>query len=238
MTGTVLLAARDSSDIDRLHDGLEELDMVVAPASTGAEALERAEQLKPDLVVLVLDLPDIHGLDVCRRLRRSSDVPLIVMAEGASDLDRVLALELGADDVIPSPCGRSELCERIRAALRRAVNREAEPAAGRDLLEFGDLVIDRRTHTLTTAGGRAQLTPMEMDLLWALANRPGEVLRSATLLREVWGYPEGVRTRTLDVHIGRVRRKLGEDGQDPRYIVTVRGVGYRFEPWPAGQAAQ
>ncbi len=230
MAGTVLLAARDRDDIDRLHDGLQELDMAVAPASTGAEALERAEQLRPDVVVLVLDFPDIHGLDVCRRLRRSSDVPLIVMAEGASDLDRVLALELGADVVIAGPCDCGELRERIRAALRRTAEAERERGSDRDVLEFRDLVIDRRTHTVTIEGACEQLTPMEMDLLWALASRPGEVIRSATLLREVWGYPEGVRTRTLDVHIGRVRRKLGEDGQSPRHIVTVRGVGYRFEP--------
>jgi len=228
MAGTVLLAAH--SDIDRLHDGLQGLEMAVAPASTGAEALERAEQLRPDVVVLVLDLPDIHGLDVCRRLRRTSDVPLIVMAEGASDLDRVLALELGADVVIAGPCDRGELCERIRAALRCAAEAQSEGGTDRDVLEFGDLTIDRRTHTLTIDGACEQLTPMEMDLLWALASHPREVLRSARLLREVWGYPEGVHTRTLDVHIGRVRRKLGEDGQSPRHIVTVRGVGYRFEP--------
>jgi len=234
MAATVLLAAPESDDTQRLRHGLAALELSVAPVSTGAEVLERHDELRPVLVVLMLELPDIHGLDVCRRLRRTSDVPVIVMGEAPTDLDRVLALELGADDFIARPCASEEFCERVRAALKRAAETAPPSEAGDGILDFGDIVIDRRAHTLTIEGHQQQLTPMEAELLWALAERAGDVVRSRVLLEQVWGYPSGVRTRTLDVHIGRLRRKFGEDGQAPRHIIPVRGVGYRFEPSPDG----
>lgn len=228
MGDTILLAAPRGDETDELRHALAALELAVTPVFSGSEALIQHRRLRPDLVVLGLDLPDIHGLDLCRRLRRESDVPVIVIGPGASELQRVLALELGADDVVAG-CSLDELCERVRATLSgRRPGRM--PDARPDKLRFDGITIDHRAHLLTVGDRIEHLTPMEIELLWALAERAGEVVTGRELLRDVWGYPEGVRTRTLDVHIGRLRRKLGEDGRDPRIIVTVRSVGYRFDP--------
>jgi len=229
MGETVLLAARRGNGSEDLRRVLVALELTVTRVFTGTEALAQHERLRPDLVVVELDLPDIHGLDLCRRLRRQSDVPVVVVGQGTSEMERVLALELGADDVIGQGSGLDELGERVRAVLSRG-RRSRRPDPRPQVLEFGDVAIDRRAHVLTMGGRRQQLTPMEIELLWALAQRAGEVVTARELLRDVWGYPAGVQTRTLDVHIGRVRRKLGEDGRDPRIIITVRSVGYRFDP--------
>lgn len=232
MGDSILLAAQRSREAEELRRALTALQIAVTPVFTGAEALATHRRLQPDVVVLGLDLPDIHGLDLCRRLRRETDVPLIVVSEDASERERVLALELGADDVVAGCCDLDELCERVRIALSRwRGGQRSDPAT--HTLDFGHIVIDRRAHLVRIGERCEQLTPTEVALLWALAERPGEVVTSGELLREVWGYPEGVRTRTLDVHIGRLRRKLGEDGREPRIIVTVRSVGYRFDP-PGG----
>ncbi len=229
MRATILLAIEDQNGFAALRNCLEDLGLTVLTATTGDEALEVHAEASPDLVVAGLALPDLHGLDLCRLIRRESDVPLIVMGQATSGLDGVLALELGADDFIGSGCGPEEFQERVKAALRRGAG--VEPEGNDDeVLDFGEIVIDRRQHRLTVGDMHRELTGMETELLWALARRAGAVVPSKLLLKEVWGYPEGVRTRTLDVHIGRLRKKLGEDGRNPRHIVTVRCVGYRFEP--------
>lgn len=230
MTATVLLAAGEGRDSKHLRRSLERTALSVIVVSSGECLLEQVKALRPDLVVLALDLPDLHGLDVCRRLRCTSNVPVVAVGEASADIDRILALEMGADDVIVSPCDAAELCERVKAALRRAVPSQSDPERVGEVLRFGDMVIDRRLNRLSISDREHQLTPMESALMWALAVRAGEVIRSEELLHEVWGYPEGVRTRTLDVHISRLRRKLGEDGRHPQLIITVRGVGYRFDP--------
>ncbi|MGI5818964.1 MAG: response regulator transcription factor [Armatimonadota bacterium] len=239
---TVLLAAGDSDRSDELEDAVRSLDLRVRRTATGAEALRLQDRDTPALVIVATDLPDVHALDVCRRIRRDSDVPVIVLASEAGELDRVVALEVGADDVMTTACGVEELRERIRAALRRVAGAERADA-GEEVLDFGEIAIDRSAKRLRVRGEERALTPMEAELLWALARRAGEVVASEELLESVWGYPRGVRTRTLDVHIGRVRKKLGEDGSAPRHIITVRSVGYRFEAAPgehegrSGQAA-
>lgn len=233
MPVTVMLGTGEAERCASLVKAMRDLGLSVKLVATGAEMLRLHDRIAPGLVLLSTDLRDIHAFDLCRRLRRESDVPVIVIGDSLGDFDSILALELGADDFIERDCGDDEVSERIRAALRRA----AGVRAGDDrdsVLDFGTIVIDRRAHEMIVRGERQQLTPTEMELLWMLAERPGEVLASGDLLARVWGYPKGVRTRTLDVHVSRLRRKLGEDGHDPRHIITVRSVGYRFEPHPEG----
>lgn len=229
MGQAVLLAARRGDGSEQLRRALASLELAVTHVSSGTEALARHERLRPDLVVVEFDLPDVHGLDLCRRLRSDSDVPVVVIGDDPPETERVLALELGADDVIGRGCSPDEFRARVRAVLARG-RRGRRPAPRPQVLEFGDIVIDRRAHLLSVGRRREQLTPMETELLWALAQRAGEVVTARELLRDVWGYPPGVQTRTLDVHVGRLRRKLGENGHRPRIIVTVRSVGYRFDP--------
>lgn len=233
----VLLAADDSERWDGVSAAMRSLGLAVRHTRTGEEFLRLQERIAPGLVVVATDLPDIHGLDVCRRLRRHSDVPMIVLDSEARDLDRVLALELGADDVLTDHCSLEEARERVRAALRRSagVQTERDP---NEVLNFGRIVIDHAANRLTVDGKSYDLTPTECELLRVLGQHAGEVVESEYLLETVWGYPRGVQTRTLDVHIGRVRRKLGEDGRAPRHIITVRSVGYRFEPGEASSQGE
>lgn len=233
MPVTVLLATDDAGRCASLVKSMRSLGLSVRIAATGAQTLRVHDEASPELVLLATDLRDAHALDVCRRLRRESDVPLIVIGESAGDFDRILALELGADDFIDRDCGDDEASERISAALRRGGDVRID-GGSRQQLDFGDIVIDRRAYVLIVRGERRELTATEMKLIWTLAEHPGEVMTTEDLLEEVWGYPKGVRTRTLDVHISRLRRKLGENGHRARHIVTVHSVGYRFEPHPPG----
>lgn len=231
MRATVLLATDDAGRCTALVKSMRSLGLSVKLAATGAEMLRLHDRIAPGLVLLTTDLRDIHAFDACRRLRRESDVPVIVIGDSPRDFDSILALELGADDFITRGCEDEEVSERIRAALRRGD--DVRVGGDREhVLDFGAIVIDRRAHEMSVRGERRELTPTELELMWALAERAGEVLASEDLLAHVWGYPRGVRTRTLDVHVSRLRRKLGEDGRDPRHIITVRSVGYRFEPHP------
>ncbi len=228
---TMLLAVEDPDRYTQLATAVNAMGLGTRHVTTGQDVLSVHDRVSPDLILVGAGLPDIHALDVCRRLRCASDVPLIVVADDEADLDRVLALELGADDVVSASCSSDELQERVKAALRRGadVPLDEEPE---DLMDFGHLAIDRRTNRLIIDDEVRGLTPMETDLMWALAENAGNVVRSEDLLQDIWGYPPGIKTRTLDVHIGRLRKKLGEDGRNPRHIITVRSVGYRFEPSP------
>lgn len=228
---TVLLATNDDDRWAGLDDAIRSMNLRVQAVDSGEDVLRLRQDLAPSLVLISTELPDLHALDVCRRIRRDSDVPLIVLASETGDFDRVLALELGADDVVADGCRTEELQERVKAALRRGTGVEVEQDDG-DVLDFGEVVIDRASHQLRVEDQCEDLTPMETELLWMLGRHAGEVVESEALLQDVWGYPPGVKTRTLDVHIGRLRKKLGEDGRNPRYIITVRSVGYRFEPAP------
>ena len=208
---------------------LERAHFRVVMATSGAEALAVQRREVPDLILLDLTQPDMDGLDVCRRMRTQTEAPLVIVTARSADLDRVLALELGADDYLTVPYDSEELMARVRAALRRADPRAFANAGDRSL-QFNGLTISRDAHVLLVGEREIPLTPMEAKLLWVLAESAGHVLTSEHLLDEVWGYPVGVRTRTLDVHIGRLRKKLDEDGRNPRYIVTVPRVGYKFQP--------
>ena len=235
MPRAVLLASDNGDRRDRLEGAMRSLGLCVHRAGTGAEVLRALECEALGLVLIATDLPDVHALDLCRRIRRESDLPLIVLTEGSDELARVLVLELGADDVVAEGCGDEELQERVKAALRRGTGITLE-SEDDEVLDFGHIVIDRSARSLTIADGTHELTPIEAELLWMLARHAGEVVTSEELLESVWGYPRGIKTRTLDVHVGRIRRRLGEDGRNPRHIITVRSVGYCFEPNPDADA--
>ena len=218
----VLLVEDDESIAESLVTGLERERFVVTWVTTGGDALEVAEEF--DLVLLDLGLPDIDGLDVCRTLRQRSDVPIIVLTARDTETDRVVGLELGADDYLGKPFGFRELLARIRAVLRRRTPSEAVERP--DVLTGGPISLDTRTHEVRVDGELVELTPKEFDLLAHLLDDPGAVHTRQGILEEVWDRNWFGPTKTLDVHIASLRRKLG----DPSLIETVRGVGFRARP--------
>jgi len=193
-------------------------------AATAAEALELADRIEPDLVLLDLNLPDGDGRDVCRELQRKHDVPVVMLTARGSELDRVVGLELGADDYVVKPFSSAEVIARIRAVLRRA-HRDPERL---DPMSLGalEVVPDRREVTLD--GAALDLTRREYDLLERLMRDAGRVVSREDLLNDVWDSNWFGSTKTLDVHVGQLRRKLGEDPAEPVYLRTVRGVGFRM----------
>jgi len=213
----ILLVEDEDSIALPLAEGLRREGFVVERAATGAEALAAASA---DLVLLDLRLPDIDGLDVCRSLRERSDVPIIIVTARGEESDRVVGLELGADDYLVKPFGLRELIARIRAVTRRTSARGAvhEP------LRVGALEIDERARRATLEGAVLELTPKEFDLLAALARDPGAAISRRRLLEDVWETSWYGSSKTIDVHVAALRRKLG----DPGWIETVRGVGFRL----------
>ena len=199
---------------------LEKAGFDVAHALTGTDALRMMEERPPNLVVLDLNLPDIDGLEVCRRIRAVSLVPIIMVTARDDDVDKIVGLEVGADDYLTKPFNVRELVARIKAILRRAPV-AAQPIGG--VLSHGTVSIDRGRHEVMVAGQEVQLAPKEFDLLWALLEERGNVLTRDQLLERVWGYTFAGDTRTVDVHVRQLRRKLG----DACPIVTVWGVGYK-----------
>ncbi len=200
-----------------LAEGLRREGFDVERAATGQAALEAPE---PDLVLLDLRLPDLDGLEVCRRLRERSRVPIIVVTARGEEVDRVVGLELGADDYVVKPFGLRELIARIRAVMRRL-----EPRAGGErALEVGGLVVDRRARRATLDSVELTLTPREFDLLALLASDSGAAVSRERIFREIWETQWFGSTKTIDVHVAALRKKLG----DPGWIETVRGVGFRL----------
>ncbi len=211
---------RNIVSLARLY--LENAGFQVASAYTGREGLEKARRLRPDLVILDLMLPEMDGWEVCRQLRAESDVPILMLTARDEDLDRILGLELGADDYVTKPFNPRELVARVKAILRRT----ARTAAGRPL-RVGDLEVDLERREARVGERRLELRPREFDLLAVFAASPGRVFRREELLRQVWGWnPEMAReTRTVDIHVARLRDHL--EGSRVR-LETVRGVGYRL----------
>ena len=195
-------------------------------AETAAESLELAARVRPDLVLLDLMLPDGSGFDVCRQLRADSEVPIIMLTARGEESDRVAGLELGADDYMVKPFSARELVARIRAVLRRVSRRGDGSAPGP--LEVGEVRLDPAAHSATLGGKPLELTRKEFQLLELLMRNAGVVVTRERLLDEVWDVSWFGSTKTLDVHVGAVRRKLGDDSSAPRYLHTVRGVGFRF----------
>jgi DNA-binding response OmpR family regulator len=206
--------------------GREGFDVILA--ETAEAGMELFERRTPDLVLLDVMLPDGDGRDLLRRMRETSRTPVILLTARGDELDRVLGLELGADDYVTKPFSAAELVARMRAVLRRS---EHEPTAGADpVLEAGDVRIDLDTHVATQGGEPLDLTVKEFELLRVLLERSGKVVRRNELVHEVWDPAWFGSTKTLDVHVSALRKKLGDDPAAPRYIHTVRGVGFRFEP--------
>ena len=217
----VLLVEDDADIAAPLVRGLEREGFEVTHHATGGAALEASEGPDaPDVVLLDLGLPDLDGFEVCRRMRSGSEVPIIVVTARGDEVDRVVGLELGADDYVVKPFGMRELVARIRAVARRAPAR----AADSPVIEIEPLVVDRRARRVTMAGEELLLTPKEFDLLGALAEDPGAACSRQHLLDVVWDPHWYGPTKTVDVHVANLRRKLG----DARWIETVRGVGYRL----------
>ena len=217
----VLLVEDDASIAAPLTKGLTREGFEVERAVRGAAALERlATPPAPDIVLLDLGLPDVDGFEVCRRLRAASDVPIIVVTARGEEVDRVIGLELGADDYIVKPFGFRELLARIRAVTRRRGPRTTDSAP----LHVGSLSIDQRTREVRIGDRDIALTPKEFDLLAHLAEDPGAVWSRSRILETVWDPHWYGPTKTLDVHVASLRKKLG----DPAWIETVRGVGFRL----------
>jgi DNA-binding response OmpR family regulator len=203
---------------------LKEAGYEVITAEEGAEALKKARAHLPALIVLDLMLPEIDGLEVCKLLRRdaaTAGIPIIMLTAKAAEIDRILGLEVGADDYVTKPFSPRELVLRIKKMLERT----RSEAAKADELRFGEMVIDMPRHTVTVAGERIDLTATEFKLLTVLAERRGRVQSREQLLRDVWDYDALIDTRTVDTHMRRLREKLKDAA---KYLDTVRGVGYRF----------
>jgi DNA-binding response OmpR family regulator len=217
----VLLVEDDDAIAEPLAAGLTREGFTVDRVATGTAALEAGPA---DVLLLDLSLPDLDGYEVCRRLRSRSDMPIIMVTARGEEVDRVVGLELGADDYIVKPFGFRELIARIRAVTRRSAR--AEPVGG--VVRIGTLQIDRRSHRVTVEGREVELTPREFDLLAYLAADPGALRTREDIIDAVWDPHWYGPTKTLDVHVASLRRKLG----DPGWVETVRGVGYRLRAAP------
>ena len=223
---TILMVEDEESITVPLAEALEREGFDTQVSGTVREALELTERALPDLVLLDVMLPDGSGYDVCRRLRERSRVPIIMLTARGEETDRIVGLELGADDYVVKPFSAREVAARIRAVLRRA---DADRSAGRDgPLEVGPVQLDPDRRSASVEGQQLELTRKEFELLELLLREAGNVVSRERLIDEVWDVNWFGSTKTLDVHVSSLRRKLGDDSADPRFIHTLRGVGFRF----------
>jgi len=218
---TVLVVEDESSIASFVALYLKNAGYRIQTAGNGRDALEHVAAEKPDLIVLDLMLPDVDGLEVCRRIRQTSDVPILMLTARDEDVDKIIGLEVGADDYLTKPFNPRELVARVKSILRRSVPERRE--AQTKQIKHGDLEIDVGRREVLVSGKEVQLAPKEFDLLWELLDHRGLVLTRDQLLERVWGYTFAGDTRTVDVHVRQLRRKLGEASP----IVTVWGVGYK-----------
>jgi len=219
----VLVVEDDDSVADGIVDGLENANFEAHRVATGADALIAAASWAPDLILLDLGLPDMEGTDVCRAIRVTSQTPIIVVSARGEEIDRVISLEMGADDYVVKPFGMRELVARIRAVARRTGATVVEPAPAAQRV-FGPLTLDVRAQRVSLDGTDVHLTPKEFELLVYLSDDPGAVFRRGDILHDVWDTNWYGTTKTLDAHIAAIRKKLG----NPLWIESVRGVGFRF----------
>ncbi|MDI7246905.1 MAG: response regulator transcription factor [Bacillota bacterium] len=222
---TILVVEDEESVRELVRMYLENDGFRVETASDGEEALNKVKANTPDLIILDIMLPKFDGWTVCREVKKTSSVPIIMLSARTEEFDRVLGLELGADDYIPKPFSPREMVARVRAVLRRT---NASPGAGGRVLTYGDLTIDRDANRVTVNDREVAMAPREFELLWFLACHPGRVYSREQLLEEVWGYEYLGDARTVDTHIKRLREKLHANGE-ATYIKTVWGRGYKFE---------
>ena len=222
---TVLVVEDEASLVSTLSYNFRKHGFRVLSANDGVDGLRQARAARPDVVVLDLMLPKMDGLEVCRRLRAESDVPILMLTARGEELDRVVGLELGADDYLTKPFGMRELMARVRALLRRSGQQAPEEATR---IIVGAIEIDLRGRSVTRDAREVALKPKEYDLLVYLARNAGQVFTRDQLLEKVWGYDFFGGSRTVDVHIRWLREKLEAEPARPRHLLTVRGVGYKF----------
>jgi len=229
MSDPIILVVDDEPSIGEVVTiYLQRAGYQVTVARDGQAALEAIEKQPPDLVVLDLMLPKVDGLEIARRLRAQGDTPIIMLTARREESDRITGLELGADDYVVKPFSPQELVSRVKAVLRRT--RGSAPGDTEHVIEFEDLRIDPKTRLVEVKGQEESLTAKEFDLLWLLARHPRQVFGREQLLDLVWGMTDYVDPSTVTVHMRRLREKIEPDPSNPRHILTVWGVGYKFEP--------
>jgi two-component system OmpR family response regulator len=226
MTSKILIVEDDPNLLETLKYNISKEGHDSITAMDGVQALEMARKNKPDLIVLDIMLPKMSGFEVCRILRKEMDVPILMLTARDDEIDRVTGLDLGADDYMTKPFSMRELLARIRAMLRRV---EIQAVIPETPLRFGDIEVDILHHMITWAGVTLNLSPKEFDLLAFLTSNKGLVFSRDQLLEKVWGYDYSGDTRTVDVHIRWLREKIEDNSEEPRRLITVRGVGYKFE---------
>ena len=222
----ILVVEDEESLADTLRYNLEREGYLVSLATDGRRALERFGVERPSLVILDLMLPEISGLDVCRQIRRASDVPIIMVTAKDAEADKVTGLELGADDYVTKPFSVRELVSRVRAHLRRAGMQGG--SVRDDVMAVGPVQMDVSRHEVQVNGRAVDFTPKEFELLETFLRRHGRLLTREFLISEVWGSDYFGDTKTLDVHVKRIRKKVERDPHQPHHLVTVRGLGYKF----------
>ena len=225
---TILVVDDEPSIVEIVTLYLQRAGYTVRSAADGHAALRALTAEEPDLVVLDLMLPGVDGLEITRRLRAEGETPIIMLTSRSEETDRIVGLEMGADDYVVKPFSPQELVSRVRAVLRRAGNKAQTDQA--EVLRFGPVQIDPGTRLVTIDGEEIVLTAKEFDLLWMLAGHPRQVFSRTQLLDRVWGETEYLDPSTVTVHVRRLREKIEPDPSAPAYIQTVWGVGYKFEP--------
>tara|TARA_X000000368_G_scaffold237610_1_gene187666 strand:- start:212 stop:928 length:717 start_codon:yes stop_codon:yes gene_type:complete len=230
----ILVVEDEDSFVDALTVGLEREGFIVKVAINGTEALKIFEEIKPDLILLDIMLPEISGIDVCREIRTKSDVPIIMVTAKGEEIDTVLGLEIGADDYVTKPYRLRELVARIRSVLRRAEDTKktnlklGNQTDNDSLLEVGNVSVNLSRHEVLVDDQQVMIPLKEFDLLVLLMENPNRVLTRDTIIDRIWGFDYVGDTKTLDVHIKRLRNKIEANHKDPKKIITVRGVGYKY----------
>lgn len=235
LTHTILVIEDEAHILELLRYNLEAQGYNVILTDNGKEGLEKCRELSPDLVLLDLMLPDIDGIDVCKKIKSDEhlkNIPIIMLTAKSEEVDKILGLELGADDYITKPFSIRELLARIKVVLRRSKNDNEE----NEIIKFGDITIDTEKHIVYKGNEILDLTLKEFELLKLLSKNRGKVLTRDYLLDKVWGYEYAGETRTVDVHIRHLRKKIEDDDKLPMYIETVRGIGYKLKDIGEGNA--
>lgn len=225
MKKKILLVDDEKTLVKTLTYNLEKDGYLVISAYDGEEALNKVESDNPDLIILDLMLPGVDGFEVCRRVRKSMDLPIIMLTAKGDDIDKILGLELGADDYLTKPFNPRELLARVKAILRRS---EPQGSSLKNILKIQDLQVDLYQHKVRVKGEEIDLTSKEFALLNLMASNPGRVYSREQLLEQIWGYNYYGDARTVDVHIRHLREKIESDPSNPRYVLTVWGTGYKF----------
>lgn len=225
----ILIVEDDHNLLATLKYNLQKDGYDVVTAIDGAGAVETARKEKPDLIILDVMLPVLNGFEVCRILRKEMTVPILMLTAKADEMDKVVGLEIGADDYMTKPFSMRELLARVRAMLRRTKMTAADTTEETTLIRIKDLDIDPARHRMSLGGKSLDLTPKEFDLLAFMAKNKGFVFNREQLLEKVWGYDFAGDTRTVDVHIRWLRKKIEANPQKPEYLITIRGTGYKLE---------